>query len=82
MEAIEIKSKFHELIDHIDDCDVLEGFYRALDHYHNRSESKDIIDDLTPAQQSRLNESIRQSEAGNCIPHETMKAEIKEWLTQ
>ena len=82
MEAIEIKSKFHELIDHIDDCDVLEGFYRALDHYHNRNRGIDIIDDLTPQQMSRLNESVRQSEAGNGIPHQTMKAEIKEWLTQ
>ena len=40
----------------------------------------DIIDDLTEAQKNRLNESIRQSDTGKTIPHETMRAEIKEWL--
>lgn len=56
MEAREIKTKFHNLLD--------------------------IIDDLTEAQQNRLNESIRQSDTGKTIPHETMKTEIKQWLTK
>ncbi len=43
-------------------------------------ESKDIIDDLSESQKIRLNESIRQSETGKCIPHDTVKAEIKEYI--
>lgn len=82
MEAIEIKTKFHSLIDLIDDVDVLEDFYRIMNNYHERNGCHDIIDDLTEAQHSRLNESIRQSISGKTIPHETMKAEIRQWLTK
>jgi len=42
----------------------------------------DIIDDLTEAQQKGLNESIHQGDTGKTIPHETMKAEIKQWLSK
>ncbi len=82
MEATELKTKFHDLIDHIDDCDVLEDFYRALNDHQRRNGNKDIIDDLTEAQKTRLDESIRQSENGKTIPHETLKAEINKWLTK
>lgn len=82
MEALELKTKFHNLIDLIDDHDVLEDFYRALSDYHERNGSHDIIDDLTEDQKIRLDESIHQSDIGKTIPHETMKAEIKQWLTE
>ena len=80
MEAVELKAKFHNLIDLIDDNDVLEDFYIVLNDYHERDGSSDIIDDLTEAQKIRLNESITQSDKGKTVPHETMKAEIKQWL--
>jgi hypothetical protein len=54
MEAVEIKTRFHNLID--------------------------PIDDLTDSQKIRLNESIQQSKTTDCIPHESVKKEIKEWL--
>jgi hypothetical protein len=82
MEAMELKTKFHTLIDLIDDVDALEDFYRVMSNYHERNGSHDIIDDLTEAQKNRLNESIHQSDSGKTIPHETMKAEIKQWLTK
>jgi hypothetical protein len=82
MEAVELKAKFHNLIDLIDNYDVLEDFYRAMNDYYERNDSSDIIDDLTEAQKTRLNESIHQSESGKTIPHETVKAEIKKWLTK
>ena len=80
MEAVELKAKFHNLIDLIDDNDVLEDFYRVLNDYQKRDGSSDIIDDLTEAQKVRLNKSINQSDKGKTVPHETMKAEIKQWL--
>jgi len=79
---MELKTKFHNLIDLIDDADVLEDFYRVMNNYHERNGSHDIIDDLTETQEKRLNESIRQSDSGKTIPHETMKAEIRQWLTK
>lgn len=80
MEAVELKAKFHNLIDLIDDNDLLEDFYRVLNDYHERESISDIIDDLTEIQKIRLNESINQSDKGKTVPHETMKAEIKQWL--
>jgi hypothetical protein len=81
MEALELKTKIHDLIDLIDDYGVLEDFYRVLNDYHERKASHDILDDLAKDQKMRLNESIHQSDIGKTIPHKTMKAEIKEWLT-
>ncbi|MCP4150479.1 MAG: hypothetical protein GY757_22220 [bacterium] len=79
MEAAELKTKFHDLIDLIEDHDVLEDFYRALNDYNRHSDS-DIIDELSELQQIRLKESIRQSDSGNTVPHDTVKNEIKRWL--
>jgi hypothetical protein len=82
MEAVDLKAKFHNLIDLIDNYDVLEDFYRVMNDYYEKNGSSDIIDDLTDAQKIRLNESIQQSESGKTIPHEIVKSEIKKWLTK
>ena len=79
METANIKEKFHNLIDLIDDDDVLGDFYQALNDYHERDRKKDIIDDLTDAQKARLKESLRQSDSGKTIPHDVLKAEINRW---
>ncbi|HLP47412.1 MAG TPA: hypothetical protein VK186_16590 [Candidatus Deferrimicrobium sp.] len=80
MESMELKTKCHNLIDLIDDDDILEDFYFAMDTYYKRDRRRDIIDDLTDDQINRLDESIHQSESGKTIPHETVRAEIKQWL--
>jgi len=36
----------------------------------NDNDEYDIIDELTPEQLARLQETIRQASAGNAIPHE------------
>lgn len=78
MEAAELKTKFHNLIDRMDNYDVLEDFYRVLNDFRERNDRSDIIDDLTDddltePQRMRLSESIKQSETGKTIPHEAMK---------
>lgn len=80
MESMELKTKCHNLIDLIDDDDILEDFYFAMDNYCKRDRRRDIIDDLTADQLARLDESIRQGESGETMPHETVKKEIKQWL--
>ena len=80
IEVADLKEKSHVLIDLIDNHDVLEDFYKALADYHNRDGSKDIIDDLTAARKKRLKESMQQGKSGKTIPHEVVKAEIKQWL--
>jgi hypothetical protein len=40
------------------------------------------LDELTPEQQKRLNESIKQAEEGNTISDEDVKQKAREWLSK
>ena len=82
MESYELKTKCHTLIDLIDDEDILEDFYFAMDSYYQKDKRTDIIDDLSDRQLNRLDESIRQAESGQTIPHVAMKKKIQQWLTK
>jgi len=53
----------------------------AVTAYGNTS-SKDIIDKLTPEQQQRLQDSIKQANTGQTIPHDEVKQKTKEWLSR
>ena len=43
----------------------------------NDNDEYDIIDELTPEQLARLQETIRQASAGNAIPHEMAMELVK-----
>jgi len=77
MEKAILKEWLHELIDAEEDQLKPESIFRAL----NGSEH-DILDDLTPQQLERLNESMEQARQGEVIPHDVVKAEIEAWLTK
>jgi hypothetical protein len=81
MEVVEIRNKFHDLIEHIHDTHILQKFYQAMNFYRIKRYEDDILDDLSDSQQARLKESIRQGDEGKTIDHQQMKTEIKEWLT-
>ena len=77
MEKTILKEWLHELIDAEEDQLKLESIFRALN-----GSKRDILDDLTPQQLERLNESMEQVQRGEVIPHEVVKAEIEAWLTK
>lgn len=77
MEKSFLKERLHEMIDAEEDELKLENVYQTL----NGSE-RDILDDLTPEQLERLNQSLEQARRGEVIPHEVVKAEIEAWLTK
>ena len=77
-----IKTDFHKLIDKIENPDILENFYSAMNYYVNKKWSVDIIDELTEKQQKRLAASVKQAETGKTITNAQMKREIKQWLTK
>ena len=77
-----IKTDFHKLIDKIENPDILENFYSAMNYYVNKKGSVDIIDELTEKQQKRLAASVKQAETGKTITNAQMKREIKQWLTK
>ncbi len=77
-----IKTDFHKLIDKIENPDILENFYSAMNYYVSKKENVDIIDELTEKQQKRLAASIKQAEKGKTITNAQMKREMKQWLTK
>ncbi len=77
-----IKTDFHKLIDKVDNKDILESFFSAMNYYVNKKNAVDILDELTEKQQKRLAASIKQAEKGKTITNAEMKREIKQWLTK
>ena len=43
-------------------------------------EAEEYVYELTPEEREAVEEGIRQSKAGLGIPHETVMAEVREWL--
>jgi predicted transcriptional regulator len=77
MEKAILKERLHKLIDAEEDELKLESIFQTL-----KGSERDILDDLTPEQRQRLNESLEQARRGEVIPHEVVKAEIEAWLTR
>ncbi len=76
-----IKTTIYEKIEQLNDETLLQMVEEAVTVYSNTS-SKDIIDELTPEQQQRLQDSIQQADNDQTIPHEEVKLKAKEWLSR
>lgn len=73
-----VKDDFHKLIDNIPEGKELEQFFLIIKDYYN--DQRDIIDELTEKQKSRLNESIQQVQDGKTISHDKMIEKKNKWL--
>jgi len=76
-----IKTTIHEKVEQLNDETLLQMVEEAVTAY-GTSPSKDILDELTPEQQQRLQESIRQADTGQTIPNDEVKQKTKEWLSK
>ena len=76
-----IKATIHKKVEYMTDEVLLQMVEEAVTAYGSPS-SKDIIDELTPEQQQRLQESIQQADNGQTIPNEEVKQKTKEWLSK
>lgn len=77
MSTLEIKSKFHALIDQIDDEKQLEALYGFVaEHTIEAREAHQLSDEDV----ARIRLSLAQLERGEGIPHEVVMAEVREWL--
>lgn len=79
MATQELKKICHELIDTFDD-EVLLQVYSILDSY--KLNKKGFFNELSSFQLSKLENSIKQANDGNLIPHEQVKAKFSKWLSQ
>ena len=76
-----IKVAIHEKVEYMNDETLLQMVEEAVTAY-GATPAKDILDELTPEQQQRLQESIKQADNGQTIPHEQVKQQTKEWLSK
>ncbi len=76
-----IKTTIYEKVDKLNDETLLQMVEEAVTSY-GTAPSKEILDELTPEQQQRLQESIRQADTGQAIPNGEVKQKAREWLSR
>ncbi|MDZ7897177.1 MAG: hypothetical protein U5N85_04000 [Arcicella sp.] len=80
MVEIQVKSTIHKMIDKINDFNYLHDIYDSLTLFLNQK--GDVLDELTPLQQSRISESLTEVKKGNYTTNDQMKDEVKKWFTR
>ncbi len=80
MSTMQIRDRFHSLIDRIDDEERLKNLYEVL--ADTDTAPAEITDELNSAQKTRLETALHQVKIGEVISHEAVKKEISEWLSQ
>ena len=76
-----LKATIYKKVDQLNDETFLQMVEEAVTVYSSASQ-KDILDELTPDQQQRLQESIQQADKGKTISNDEVKQKAKEWLSR
>jgi hypothetical protein len=79
MDKKQLKWKIHEYIDNMEDETALQMVHDTVVEYQ-RLDRSGIVDDLTPEQEKRLGEAIKQADEGKTIAHEEAMKRFNEWL--
>ncbi|MCA0229238.1 MAG: hypothetical protein LCH91_02165 [Bacteroidetes bacterium] len=79
MSTIELKSSFHHLIDQIQDERMLRNLYDCIADF---ALNNDTQFQLSEEQLKRLQDSMSQIEKGKLIENETVKQNVKQWLSK
>ena len=77
----ERKQKLYEQIAKLKDEVVLQLLEEATEAYLS-SNKKDILEELSTTQLTRLNEARTQAEKNEVLSNEEIKAKSREWLTK
>ncbi len=80
MEAMQVRARFHELIDWVEDTDRLKMIYDALADIDKLP--AEVTDELSADQRQRLEHSIEQVKSGEVVRHQDVKKMITRWLTK
>lgn len=78
-EIKKLKSTIYKKVDQLNDETFLQMVEEAVTAYSSASQ-EDMLDELTPDQQQRLQQSIQQADNGNTISNDEVKQKAKEWL--
>lgn len=79
MSSMELKSKFHHLIEHIQDERMLRDLYDCVAMFSLQNDTQDILEQ---AQIERLKSSLTQIKEETLIDNETIKRKVKQWITK
>jgi hypothetical protein len=77
MKSIDLRKKISKIVQEIDDQSFLVNLYDLLQNKANDKSGKDILDELTPKQLTRLKSSMKQLDEGRGIPHEIVMGRLK-----
>ena len=76
-----LKATIYKKVDQLNDETFLQMVEEVVTAYSSASQ-KDILDELTPDQKQRLQESIQQADKGKTISNDEVKQKAKEWLSR
>jgi hypothetical protein len=82
MVNLELKAKFHHLIDEVEDDKILEEAYSFLEMANLLANKADLLNELPENQHTRLLDSIQQMKDGKTITQEELSLKIQKWLTK
>jgi len=80
-EKSKLKNSIYKKVDELDDEIFLQMVEEAVTVYSSSSQ-KDILDELTPEQKLRLQESVKQANEGKTISDNEVRQKAKEWLSK
>ena len=80
-EIKKLKATIYKKVDQLNNETFLQMLAEAVTAYSSASQ-KDILDELTPDQQQRLQESIQQADKGKTFSNDEVKQKAKEWLSR
>jgi predicted transcriptional regulator len=76
-----LKTAIYEKVEHLNNETALQMVEEAVTAYSSPSK-KDILDELTPEQIQRLEESVKKANKGETIPNEEVMQKAKKWLSK
>ena len=77
MGTIELRKKINKIVGEIEDKSFLVNLYDLLQNKANDKSGKDILDELTPRQLSRLKNSMKQLDEGKGTSHDVVMTRLK-----
>ncbi len=78
----EIKHRFHDLIDQVDDEKALSHYFEIVTS-EIKGDATDFWDDIIPEEQTEILEAYEDSkDPKNWITHEEVKHKYEKWLSK
>lgn len=83
MDIREIRANVHQLVDEIENPQVLDHFYEALQSFRTKRSGVDFWDEFTDEQKKDLELALAETEnEENWVSHEQVKQEAQQWLRE